>query len=99
MYNHIEIGITGIYKTDEDTAWLAWFGILPEHRRIGYREKLLKITMELAKTQNFKFFRLYTDMLENNNAVKLYEKVGFIGEKYTKEESLKILKLYEEELR
>lgn len=33
----------------------------------------------------FKYLRLYTDFNDNKKAIKLYENMGFIGEKYTKE--------------
>ena len=33
----------------------------------------------------FKNMRLYTDYVDNHNAIKLYEKEGFVGEKYTLE--------------
>ena len=35
------IGITGVYIKDEDdeSIWLDWFAILPQHRRKGYSKK------------------------------------------------------------
>lgn len=84
--NGKQIGITGIYHYQEDEAWLAWFGILPHYRKLGYGKKLLEKTMELAKKQNYKTMRLYTDKIDNATAIILYEKLGFIGEKYTAEE-------------
>lgn len=79
------IGITGIYRYQENEAWLAWFGILPKYQQNGYGKKLLEETIEIAKKQGYKTFRLYTDKVENANAIKLYEKLSFIGEKYTAE--------------
>ncbi len=79
------IGITGIYYYDQDNAWLGWFGILPKNRNKGFGRELLRKTLELAKKMNFKYFRIYTDYIDNHDGVILYEKENFIGEKYTKE--------------
>ncbi len=81
------IGITGLYNYGDDTdnAWIAWYGILPEYRCHGYGAELLQDTINLAKQKGFKYIRLYTDINENADAIKLYEKAGFIGEKYNAE--------------
>ena len=79
------VGITGIYNYDPDSAWLGWFGILDEYKNKGLGTLLLKATIDLAASMNFKYMRIYTDFEENSNAIKLYEKIGFIGEKYTAE--------------
>lgn len=81
------VGITGLYNYDDDNenAWIAWYGILPECRNKGLGDELLKATISLAKTNGFKYIRLYADILENTEAIKLYEKNGFIKEKYTGE--------------
>ena len=84
--NNEEIGITGIYCYDKTDAWLGWFGILSNYRKKGYGKELLLKTMNIAKEQGYKVLRLYTDKVENANAIKLYEKMGFIGEKYSAEE-------------
>lgn len=81
--NNEQIGITGIYHYQEDEAWLAWFGILPQYRNKGYGKKLLEETIKIAKEQKYNTFRLYTDRIENAKAIKLYEKLGFVGEKYS----------------
>ena len=79
------IGITGIYNYDSDSAWLAWFGILDEFRGKGFGREVLQKTCVLAANMGFKNMRLYTDYVDNHNAIKLYEKEGFVGEKYTLE--------------
>ncbi len=79
------IGMTGIYRFISDEAWVGWFGILPQYRNKGYGKKLLEQTIEMAKKQGYKILRLYTDKVENATAIKLYEKLGFIGEKYSVE--------------
>lgn len=79
------VGITGLYYEDNDNAWLAWFGILSQFRGMGYGRELLRETIAKAKEKNFKYLRLYTDYNDNHNAIFLYEKEGFIGEKYTRE--------------
>ena len=84
--NNEEIGITGLYYYDNESAWLPWFGVLPEKRNKSYGEIILLKTIDLAKQEGFKTMRLYTDKVENANAIRLYEKVGFVGEKYSAEE-------------
>ncbi|MCH5166994.1 MAG: GNAT family N-acetyltransferase [Erysipelotrichales bacterium] len=81
------VGITGLYNYNDDTenAWIAWYGILPQYRSKGLGEELLKETISLAKDQGFRYIRLYADLLDNADAIKLYEKNGFIKEKYTAE--------------
>lgn len=83
--NNEEIGITGLYYYDNKSAWLPWFGVLPDKRRKSYGENMLLKTMDIAKQKGFKTMRLYTDRVENANAIKLYEKMGFVGEKYSAE--------------
>ena len=84
--NNEEIGITGLYYYDNTSAWFAWFGVLPDKRRKSYGEKILEQTIELAKQKGFRTMRLYTDAIDNANAIKLYEKLGFVGEKYSAED-------------
>ncbi len=83
--NNEEIGITGLYYYDNESAWLPWFGVLPDKRRKSYGKNMLLKTMDIAKQKGFKTMRLYTDRVENSNAIKLYEKMGFVGEKYSAE--------------
>lgn len=82
----IPIGVTGIYSYYEypDDAWLGWFGILEEYRKNGYGGMVLDKTMELAKKEGYKFFRLYTDV-DAKSAHKLYESRGMIKEIYDNE--------------
>ena len=80
--NNNYIGITGLYyyNFDKDSAWIGWYGVLNEYRNKGLGKSLLRKTADLAKSKGFKYLRLYTDYIENNNALKLYEKYGFFGE-------------------
>lgn len=77
------IGVTGIYSYHEypDDAWLGWFGILEQYRKNGYGSKVLKETIELAKSKGYKNFRLYTDEFAVD-AHRLYESQGLIKELY-----------------
>lgn len=84
--NNDYIGITGLYSYDTTDAWLAWFGILEEYQNKGLGRELLRNTLELAKSLEYKNLRLYTDPVDNFKAIKLYEKEGFIKEDYTTEE-------------
>jgi GNAT superfamily N-acetyltransferase len=79
------IGITGLYYLDDESAWLAWFGVLPDKRRRSYGRRILEETMRIVKQRGFKTMRLYTDIVDNADAARLYEKLGFVGEKYSAE--------------
>ena len=96
--NNEYVGITGIYYYDLDNAWLAWFGIIDEYRNKGLGKKLLRKTLEIAASMNFKSMRLYTSFLDNQNAIKMYEKEGFIGEKYTAEKLSYDCRIYSKSL-
>lgn len=78
------IGITGLYYYADhpEEMWIAWFGVLPECRRKGYATTILNWTIQKAIAANKKVIRLYTDAQENVNAINLYTKLGFQGEKY-----------------
>ena len=86
--NNEYIGITELYYygDDLDNVWIAWYGILEEYRNKGLGKEILLKTIELAKSKNFKYLRLYTDPVGNHKAMLLYERMGFIGEEYTAEE-------------
>lgn len=81
------IGITGLYLYPKypDDAWIGWYGISLKFRNRGFGTEILEWTIEKAKTLNYKTIRLYTDNDDNANAVKLYKKMDFIGEKYNAE--------------
>lgn len=77
------IGITGLYNYNLEEVWLGWFGILSNYRNKGYGTELLRKTVDLATSLNFKTIRLYTDYIDNHVATFLYEKEDFVQEKYT----------------
>ena len=81
------IGVTGIYSYNEypEAAWLGWFGILKEYRKLGYGGIVLDKTIELAKKKGYKSFRLYTDEFAKS-AHKLYESRGLIKESYDRDD-------------
>lgn len=94
------IGITGIYyyNFSPDSAWIAWYGILKEYRNQGLGKELLEKTERIAKNRGFKNIRLYTDYIENQRAIKVYEKAGFVGEKYTAERLAYDCRIYSKSL-
>ena len=47
---------------------------------------------------NFKYMRLYTDFVDNHNAINLYEQEGFVGEKYTAEKLSYDCRIYSKSL-
>ena len=79
------VGITGLYidefTQEDNVVWLGWFGVLPKFRHLGYGQKILEKTIELAKKRNKKILRLYTSV-DNPSAHKLYDKIMDICEPY-----------------
>lgn len=80
----IPVGVTGIYEIPgySDTAWLSWFGIKKEYRKLGYGKQILDYTIEMAKANNKKYLRLYTFEIWNNEAQTFYKKNMDLGEYY-----------------
>ena len=78
------IGISGLYYYDIDprSAWLGWFGIIPEYRNKGYGKVALNLFLNECKERNYMFARLYTDEIDNADAVKFYLHNGFTFERY-----------------
>lgn len=87
-YKDIPIGITGVYTKDidKDSIWLDWFCVVPEYRKMGLGEQILRDTIEYAKgLEGFLYFRAETTYWEGRPAVSLYDKVMNIKEEYTAE--------------
>lgn len=87
-YKNIPIGITGVYTEDIDknSIWLDWFCIVPEYRKMGLGEQILRDTIEYAKRlEKFLYFRAETTYWEGRPAISLYDKVMNMKEKYTVE--------------
>lgn len=84
----IPIGITGVYteEMDKDTIWLDWFCVVPEYRKMGLGEQILRDTIEYAKKLGgFLYFRAETNYWKGRPAVSLYDKVMSVKEFYTAE--------------
>jgi Acetyltransferases len=100
-YNENPIGITGIYCYSDlypNDAWLGWYGVKEGYRNKGYGKELLTWTINKAREMGYKHIRLYTDENENKEAINLYEKMGFAGEKYLGEELLYSCYIYSKSL-
>ena len=82
------VGISGLYAYKEypQDAWLGWFGVLEGERGKGYATQIMEFTKQQAKQLGFESLRLYTDEQGNAKAVKLYNKLGMIGELYNNPE-------------
>lgn len=87
-YKDIPIGITGVYteEIDKDSIWLDWFCVVPEYRKMGFGEQILRDTIEYAKKiGKFLYFRAETNYWKGRPAVSLYDKVMNVKEVYTAE--------------
>ena len=72
------VGFCGIYSNNEEDAWLGWFGIKPEFRRKGLAQRMLDMLFYIMLEKRYRYCRLYTDKVLNNNAYQLYLKNGFV---------------------
>ena len=81
---NIPVGVTGIYEISgySDTAWLSWFGLKKEYRKLGYGKQIFDYTVEMAKVNNRKYLRLYTFEIWNNEAQTFYKRNMDLGEYY-----------------
>ena len=74
------ISCTGIYGHDWEkgaVVWVRMIAVMPEYQGQGTGRNLLMQTLEYGVEHGAKRAFLHVD-LENKNAVKLYESVGFI---------------------
>ena len=78
------VGISGIYSLQEDpeSAWLGWFGILPEFRRKKLGSEALSLFEQEARKRGFRFARLYTARWNNDVAKSFYANNGYVEEYY-----------------
>lgn len=81
------VGICGIYsyKAYKNDAWLGWYGIVEGERQKGYGTKVFNYILTQAMKRGFEHLRLYTDEIDNEKAIKLYEKTGMTKEIYQNE--------------
>lgn len=88
--NDIPCAITGWYDFDETKtdAFMGWFGVLPEFRRKGVGKKVFETTLAFVKEKNYKYFRLYTDVVVNAPSVLFYTSLGMLMEHYTADDLL-----------
>ena len=78
------VGITGAYQVPEDpeSAFLGWFGVLPEMRRNHYGSKILRLHEEELVRLGYKYSRLYTEAVNNDATCAFYERNGYTREDY-----------------
>ncbi|MHA1760293.1 MAG: GNAT family N-acetyltransferase [Candidatus Heimdallarchaeota archaeon] len=63
-------------KYEETDGYLAPIGIIPDYRRKGLSEKLLKLSIQKLKMLNYLTMSFYVSS-NNRSAISFYEKLGF----------------------
>ncbi|PMP79476.1 MAG: hypothetical protein C0176_05380, partial [Mesoaciditoga sp.] len=69
------VGICSVGMENSDPS-IYGFGIMPEYRKKGYGEELMKLVMNKLIKRNIKTIKLDVDY-ENSPALNLYLKIGF----------------------
>ena len=72
------IGVTGIYREQEDPSnrcWLGWFGIIPAYRRQKIGSYLFNSTCSIMRNKGFSSLYIYTEA-DNEKAIKFYTSLG-----------------------
>lgn len=77
------VGLSGIYteKADPTSAWLGWFGVIEEFRRMRIGTRIFNRFLERAANGGFSHARLYTTA-DNTAARKFYSYMGMTEEEY-----------------
>lgn len=77
------VGLSGIYteKADPTSAWLGWFGVIEEFRRMRIGTRIFNRFLERAANSGFSHARLYTTA-DNAAARKFYSCMGMTEEEY-----------------
>ncbi len=92
-YSEKPIGVVGFYSYLEypQTAWLSWFGVLPEERGKRYGSIMFNFWIDYAKRNGYTEARLYTSKNSNQDVIDFYEHKGMTQEPYLNEsESIEI---------
>ncbi|MHA1505356.1 MAG: GNAT family N-acetyltransferase [Candidatus Heimdallarchaeota archaeon] len=63
-------------KYEETDGYLAPIGIIPDYRRKGLAEELLKLSIQKLKLLNYQTMSFYVSS-NNHSAISFYEKLGF----------------------
>ena len=71
------IGFCGLYSENSDEVWLGWFGVRPAFRRRGYARQMLRMLVDRSRAMGYRFVRVYTDKVIDNNAYRMYLGEGF----------------------
>jgi len=78
------IGVVGLYSYHEypHTAWLGWFGVVPEERGKKFGSAIFDFWIETARKKGYSEARLYTDKFANKEALPFYLHKGMVAEEY-----------------
>jgi ribosomal protein S18 acetylase RimI-like enzyme len=74
------IGVMGLYQqvdSQNDVAWVGWFGIRPQFRRQGWGKIMIEQLKKYARQFGFQQLWVYTNS-PNLAAVSFYESSGFV---------------------
>lgn len=77
--NDILVGFIAFYDNDpvKDLAFLTMIIVRKEYENLGYGKSLLEFSLKEIKDKGFKKYGLKVHF-ENKNAIRLYEKYGFV---------------------
>jgi ribosomal protein S18 acetylase RimI-like enzyme len=71
------VGCLDVFYSDNDTAGIYGFGVLPQFRRRGFGRQIMEQTINTIRAEGQKRIELEVEP-NNNNAVALYRSIGFV---------------------
>ena len=92
VYNEQDqlVGTAGVniseHLGEKNTAWLGWYGVDPNYRKMGYGKQILLDMFDQARAMGCDTLRLYTSAVLCPEAMVLYHKMMDFGEPYELEE-------------
>ncbi len=95
------LAVTGLYNKisehAENEIWLGWYGVSPSMRGRGIGRRVLEWTLEAARKEGYRKFRLWTTTSpEEAAAQKLYDSIGIKIYKEERKEKSEYVTLYRE---
>lgn len=75
---NVPVGCLDVFYSDNDTAGIYGFGVLPQFRRRGFGRQIMEQTINIIRSEGQQRIELEVES-DNSNAIALYRSLGFVG--------------------